>query len=123
MKLIYFHVQLRWLPGLGQDYQDNQWISMTPALQQNLFLALGFAFSLFSYRFSLPYTGTNGDHNFQTSWINGKKSSLQVYIVIDISLLLQDKLQQTMQETAQSVTQSLQWLYEELDHFTHKSFS
>lgn len=28
-----------------------------------------------------------------------------------------------MQETAQSVTQSLQWLYEELDHFTHKSFS
>lgn len=38
---------------------------------------------------------------------NRKKYSLQVYIVIDISLLLQDKLQQTMKETAQSVTESL----------------
>lgn len=38
---------------------------------------------------------------------NRKKYSLLVYIVIDISLLLQDKLQQTMKETAQSVTESL----------------
>lgn len=64
--------------------------------------------------------GITTSNQVQKNW---KKPSLQVYIVIDISLLLQDKLQQTVQETAQSVTQSLQWLREELDHLTHKSFS
>lgn len=84
---------------------------MKPALQHILFLALGFTGSLFVT--SLPSLSLGSrEMGISTSKQvtkkkNSKKYSLQVYIVIDISLLLQDKSQQTRKETAQSVTESL----------------
>lgn len=83
---------------------------MKPALQHILFLALGFTGSLFVT--SLPSLSLDSREvristSKQVTKKTSKKYSLQVYIVIDISLLLQDKSQQTRKETAQSVTESL----------------